>query len=79
MSADNLAPTRYWYIPRQGFEARIRHRLQTDLGLEDAAADAILCLRTQVLELQAQLHVLEVELAAQTAGQNPWRANKVSM
>jgi hypothetical protein len=38
--------------------------------MDEAAADTILHLRRQVVELQAQLQQLQAELAAQSASQN---------
>ena len=70
MTVYNSSSKRYWYTPRQGYEARSCRRLQIDLGVDDAVAESILRLRSQVLELQAQLRRLEVELAAQAASQN---------
>ena len=60
---------KYWYGPYEGYETRSQHRLQNDLGLDGIAAETILRLRNQVLELQAHIRQLEAELAAQTANQ----------
>ena len=70
MTADHPAFTRYWYIPHQGYEARSRRRLQINLGIDPEVAESILRMRSQVLELQARLRRLEVELAVQIASQN---------
>jgi hypothetical protein len=40
------------------------------LGVDKAAAEAILHLRSQIIELQAQIHGLEAELSAQDASQH---------
>lgn len=55
----------YWYGPYEGYEARSQRRLKNDLGVDEAAAEAILHLRRQVIELQAHIRQLETELAAQ--------------
>jgi hypothetical protein len=44
--------------------------LQHDLGVEEAAAETILRLRSQVIELQSHIHQLETELTAQYASQD---------
>ncbi len=44
--------------------------MQDDLGIDEAAAEAILHLRSQVIELQSHLRQLEAELAAQNASQH---------
>ena len=59
----------YRYSPADGYELRFRRRLQQDLGIDQAAAEAILQLRNQVMELQDQIRQLEVELSAQHASQ----------
>jgi hypothetical protein len=55
MIPENSSPKRYWYGPYEGYESRGVRRLQNDLGVDEAAADAILHLRSQVIELQAQI------------------------
>jgi len=62
-------PRKYWYRTYEGYELRCQRRLQKDLGVDEAAAEAILHLRRQVVELQAHIHQLESELAAQNANQ----------
>ncbi len=62
-------PKKYWYGTYEGYELRCQRRLQKDLGVDEAAAEAILHLRRQVVELQAHIHQLESELAAQNANQ----------
>jgi hypothetical protein len=69
MNPKNLSPKRYWYGPHEGYESRSQRRLQDDLGVDEAAAEAILHLRSQVIELQAHIRQLEAELTAQAAGQ----------
>jgi hypothetical protein len=70
MIPENPSPKRYWYGPSEGYESRSQRRLQNDLGIDEAAADAILHLREQVVELQATIRQLETELAAQSANQH---------
>ena len=69
MIPENPSPKRYWYVPFEGYESRSQRRLQEDLGVDEAAAEAILRLRSQVIELQVHIRQLEAELAAQYAGQ----------
>jgi len=66
----NSSPKRYWYDPYEDYESRIKRRLQDDLGVDDAAAETIMRLRSQVIELQSQIRQLEAELAAQYASQH---------
>lgn len=70
MIPENSSPKRYWYGPYEGYESRGVRRLQNDLGVDEAAAEAILHLRSQVIELQAQIRRLEAELTAQYASQH---------
>ena len=70
MIPENSSPKRYWYVPYEGYESRGVRRLQNDLGVDEAAAEAILHLRSQVIELQAQIRRLEAELTAQYASQH---------
>lgn len=55
----------YWYGQYEGFESRSQRRLIKDLGVDEAAAETILRLRHQVIELQSHIHQLEAELTAQ--------------
>ena len=64
MIPENPSPKKYWYRPYEGYEARSQRRLQKDLGVDEAAAEAILHLRRQVVELQSHIHQLETELTA---------------
>jgi hypothetical protein len=64
MIPENSSPPKYWYGTYEGYEVRSQHRLQKDLGVDEAAAEAILHLRRQVVELQSHIHQLEVELTA---------------
>ena len=70
MNPENPSPRKYSYGPYEGFETRSQRRVQDDLGIEEAAAEAILHLRRQVIELQSHLRQLEAELSAQYAGQH---------
>ena len=69
MNPENTSQERYWYGPYEGYELRCQRRLQEDLGVDEAAAETILRLRNQVLELQSRIRLLEAELTAQTASQ----------
>ena len=69
MNPENPSQKRYWYGPYEGYESRCQRRLQEDLGVDEAAAETILRLRNQVLELQSRIRLLEAELTAQTANQ----------
>ena len=69
MNPENPSQKRYWYGPHEGYESRCQRRLQDDLGVDEAAAETILRLRNQVLELQSRIRLLEAELTAQTANQ----------
>jgi hypothetical protein len=69
MMPENKVKKRLNYGPYEGFESRCRRRLQIDLGMDEAAAEAILHLRSQVVELQNQIRQMEIELAAHNAGQ----------
>jgi hypothetical protein len=70
MVPENKSPKRYWYDPYEDYESRTKRRLQDDLGVDEAAAETILRLRSQVIELQSQIRQLETELAAQYASQH---------
>ena len=69
MIPQNPSPNRYKYGPSEGYESRSQRRLQDDLGIDEAAAGAILHLRSQVIELQSQIRQLEAELTTQVASQ----------
>jgi len=69
MKSENPSQERYWYGPYEGYESRCQRRLQEDLGVDEAAAETILRLRNQVLELQSHIRLLEAELTAQVASQ----------
>ena len=69
MILENPSPSRYRYGPSEGYESRSQRRLQDDLGIDEATAGTILHLRSQVIELQSQIRLLEAELAAQSASQ----------
>ena len=70
MIPENTSPKRYWYGPYEGFESRSQRRLQNDLGVDEAAAETILHLRSQVIELQSHIRRLEAELTAGYASQH---------
>ena len=65
MNPENPSPKQYWYGQYEGYESRSQRRLQEDLGVDKAAAEMILHLRSQVIELQAHVRRLEAELNAQ--------------
>ena len=69
MIPKNPPPKKYWYGPYEGYESRSQRRLKNDLGVDEAAAEAILHLRRQVLELQSHIRQLEAELTAQVDSQ----------
>ena len=70
MIPENSSPKRYWYGPYEDYESRSKRRLKDDLGVDEAAAETILLLRSQVIELQSQIRQLETELAAQHVSQH---------
>ncbi|HEX2994134.1 MAG TPA: hypothetical protein VHP14_04900 [Anaerolineales bacterium] len=70
MIPKNTSPKNYWYALREGYEARCQRRLQKDLGVDEAAAETILHLRRQVIELQTHIRQLETELTAQVDSQH---------
>lgn len=69
MIPENPPPKKYWYGLYEGYESRSQRRLQNDLGIDEAAAEMILHLRSQVVELQSRLRQLETELIAQQTSQ----------
>ncbi|MBN1454342.1 MAG: hypothetical protein JW963_25215 [Anaerolineales bacterium] len=69
MISENTSRKSYWYGPYEGYESRSQRRLQDDLGVDEAAAETILRLRGQVIELQSYIRLLEAELTAQVASQ----------
>lgn len=69
MISETTSQKRYWYAPYEGYESRSQRRLQEDLGVNEAAIETILHLRSQVIELQSQIRQLEAELIAQRANQ----------
>jgi hypothetical protein len=64
MIPENPSPKKYWYAQYEGYESRSQHRLKDDLGVDEAAAETILHLRHQVVELQSHIRQLEAELTA---------------
>ena len=69
MSPKHNSQKSYRYASSEGYESRSRRRLQDDLGVDQAAAEAILRLRSQVIELQALVRQLEAELTTHHASQ----------
>lgn len=69
MIPENPPPKKYWYGLYEGYESRSQRRLQKDLGVDEAAAEMILHLRSQVLELQARLRQMEAELIERQTSQ----------
>ena len=69
MIPENTPKKRYWYGPYEGYESRSQRRLQDDLGVDETAAETILRLRSQVIELQSRIRQMEFELNAQYASQ----------
>jgi hypothetical protein len=69
MIPENPSPKKYWYGSYEGYESRSRRRIQNDLGVDEAAAETILHLRRQVIELQSHVRQLEAELTAQYESQ----------
>jgi hypothetical protein len=55
MIPENPSPKKYWYGSYEGYELRCQLRLKKDLGVDEAAAEAILHLRRQVVELQSHI------------------------
>jgi hypothetical protein len=70
MIPENPSSKRYWYGPSEGYESRSQRRLQDDLGVDEGAAEAILHLRSQVIELQSHIRRLEAELNAHSVSQH---------
>ena len=68
--SENTSLKRFRYGPYEGYETRSQRRLQSDLDVDEAGAEAILHLRSQVIELQSHIRQLEAELAAQNASQH---------
>ena len=66
---ENNSPKRFRYGPYEGYETRSQRRLQNDLDVDEAGAEALLRLRSQVIELQSQIRQLEAELAEKKANQ----------
>jgi hypothetical protein len=70
MIPENPPSKKYWYRPYEGYEARCQRRLKNDLGVDTTTAEAILHMRKQVLELQAYIRQLEIELEAHYENQH---------
>jgi hypothetical protein len=69
MIPENPSAKQYRYGRSEGYESRSQRRLQADLGIDATAAETILHLRRQVVELQDTIRQLESELAVQSASQ----------
>ena len=69
MNNEKITLKRVWYGPFEGYESRSQRRLHDDLGIDQVAAEAILRLRSQVIELQAHIRQLEAELTVHDASQ----------
>jgi hypothetical protein len=67
MITENKSQNQVWYGPYEGYDLRSQRRLQMDLGIDEAAAETILHLRSQVIELQMHIRQLESELTSQNA------------
>jgi len=65
-----ISKNNYKYGPFEGYQIRIQRRIQNDLGVNATAAEIIMDLRNQVIELQSQIHQMDIELAAQNDNQN---------
>jgi hypothetical protein len=69
MTPKKSSKKQYRYGPSEGYESRTRRRLKDDLGIDESAAETILHLRSQVVELQSHIRQLEVELATHAVKQ----------
>ena len=69
MTPENTFRKGYWYGQYEGYELRSQRRLKKDLGIDEAATETILHLRSQVFELQSHIRQLEAELTAHQASQ----------
>jgi len=70
MMPENPPPKKYRFGPYEGYESRSQHRLRNDLGVDQAAAETILHLRSQVIELQSRVRQLEAGLNAGVASRH---------
>jgi hypothetical protein len=70
MIPENTSPKRYRYGRYDGYESRSQRRLQQDLGVNEPAAEVIVYLSSQVIELQSHIRQLEAELSIQYANQH---------
>ena len=68
--SENIFPKRFRYSPYEGYEARSQRRLQNDLDVDEGGVEAILHLRSQVIELQSHIRQLEAALAEKNANQH---------
>jgi phage-related minor tail protein len=69
MQPENTSSKQYWYAVYEGYESRLQKRLHDDLGIDQTAAETILRLRRQIVELQSRVRQLESELDARVASQ----------
>ena len=69
MIPENSPPKKYWYGLYEGYESRSQRSLQKDLGVDEAAAEMILHLRSQVVELQTRLRQMKTELIERQTSQ----------
>jgi hypothetical protein len=68
--SENISPKRFRYGPYEGYETRRQRRLQNDLDVDEAGAEVILRLRSQVIELQSHIRQIEADLAEKNANQH---------
>ena len=70
MTPENPSAKQVRFGRSEGYESRSQRRLRDDLVINEAAAETILHMRRQVIELQSHIRQLEAELSAQYAGQH---------
>ena len=69
MNPEYTSGKNYRYGQYEGYESRCQRRLREHLGVDEAAAEAIIHLRSQIVALQSRIRQLEIELTAKDAGQ----------
>lgn len=69
MNSENPSQKGYIHVRLESYESRSLRRLHDDLGIDNASAEMILQLRSQVIELQSHIRQLEAELNALRACQ----------
>lgn len=64
-----LSPLEKWFFTGEGedFEQRCRERLSAELEINDEGIEVVLQMRRQLVELQALVRRMEIELAAHHA------------